>query len=132
MNPKIIFCLVLVLGLISSKKLSKIQESAENTYNGCSGSDCIIYDISTQDVCTAKTAGPTYNLGWVKGLSVQDVIPLAGGTVHAYRLQWFSGAWTNWFVVGVNDIDYKKNADQTMRRMWAYFYDNTHEFILCS
>ena len=59
MNPKIIFCLVLVLGLISSKKLSKVHESSENTYNGCSGSDCIIYDISTQDVCTTKTAGPT-------------------------------------------------------------------------
>lgn len=41
--------------------------------------------------------------------------------------------------VGVNDIDSKVNTAATcggqaysLRRMWAYFFDHTHSYIICN
>jgi hypothetical protein len=47
--------------------------------------------------------------------------------IVAYRIQWFSGAWSGWFVPGVNDL-YKKPGEP-LRRFWACFNDHTFEII---
>lgn len=32
-------------------------------------------------------------------------------TIAAYNIQWFSGAWSGWYVPGVNDLDGKFNIN---------------------
>ncbi|KAH3710223.1 hypothetical protein DPMN_069694 [Dreissena polymorpha] len=63
------------------------------------------------------------------------------GRIIAYRIQWFNGSWSTWFGPDLNDLDIKFNInsatcaapikDRSMRRMWSYFYDHIHEFIIC-
>lgn len=50
-----------------------------------------------------------------------------GCRIVAYRIQWFSGAWSSWFVPGVNDL-YKKPGEP-LRRFWACFNDHTFEIV---
>jgi hypothetical protein len=64
-----------------------------------------------------------------------------GGRIAAYKIRWFSGRWSNWFVPGVNDLGPKFNINpktcslsyraKSMRRRWSNFYDHTHKFIIC-
>ncbi len=56
----------------------------------------------------------------------------AGWTVSAYRIRWSNGAWSGWYVAGVNDLDHKYNPGaNTMRRMWSYFADHEHQALAC-
>ena len=108
----------------------------------CCTSDQVIYDISTQQTCVEVTEeAPTYNCRWVSGLNLNvDEVILKGGII-AYQIQWFNGAWSGWYVTGLNDLDWKFNTHATscsiaavsngMRRAWSYFYDHTHRYILC-
>lgn len=48
-----------------------------------------------------------------------------------YRIQWFDGNWSNWYIPGFGDQDWKNNPDGTPRRVWAYFDDHTHEYVKC-
>ncbi len=50
-----------------------------------------------------------------------------GCHIVAYRIQWFSGSWSGWFVPGANDL-YKKPGEP-LRRFWACFNDHTFEII---
>jgi len=49
-----------------------------------------------------------------------------------YRIRWFNGSWSTWYVPGQDDIDWKINTDGTQRRIWAYFDDHTHEYEKCT
>ncbi len=49
-----------------------------------------------------------------------------------YRIQWFSGTWSEWYTPGVNDLDWKTNPDGSYRLVWAYFGDHTHEYQKCT
>jgi hypothetical protein len=49
-----------------------------------------------------------------------------------YRIQWYSGAWSEWYTPGVNDLDWKTNPDGTYRLAWAYFGDHNHEYQKCT
>ena len=63
------------------------------------------------------------------------------GRIIAYKLQWFSGSWSSWFVPGMNDYDSKFNIygrscsepfpANGLRKAWAYFYDHNHKIIIC-
>lgn len=46
--------------------------------------------------------------------------------VLMYRIQWFSGQWSNWFMPGFNDREIGKGRDI---RMWACFNDHEYEVI---
>src|SRR3989338_7711531 len=48
-----------------------------------------------------------------------------------YRIRWFNGSWSAWYVPGQNDIDWKTNTDGSKRRVWAYFDDHVHEYEKC-
>lgn len=50
-----------------------------------------------------------------------------GCKIIAYRIQWFNGQWSTWFVPGINDL-YKKSFEP-MRRYWACFNDHSFEII---
>ncbi len=111
--------------------------------NGCGGSDCVHHEISiTQDVCTQHVRNRTNNHLWHQGLSLQVDNQILGGDIAAFKIRWFNGNWSGWFVPGVNDIDIKYNKythipggvpiqANTMRRWWSYFYDHQHLYVIC-
>jgi len=82
-----------------------------------------------------KNAAPDRNTKWyMSGLNTSTDNLILGGDIVAYRIKWFNGKWSAWYVPGVNDIDPKLNTtkDNTLapRRMWSYFSDHTHEYII--
>lgn len=101
--------------------------------SACTGSDCVTYNIlNTEDVCTQVTSDYHNDIRWAAGLSLEVDQAIRGGNIVAYKIQWSNGTWSPWYVSGVNDIDYKYNtASNTMRRMWSYFYDHKHSYIIC-
>ncbi|XP_052257927.1 uncharacterized protein LOC127862709 isoform X2 [Dreissena polymorpha] len=105
------------------------------------GSDVVIYDSTSQPKCTL--VGPRTRRNdcrWHAGLDMADQI-IEGGRIIAYKIQWFAGGWSDWFVPGLNDLDGKFNVDaspctppvkaKSLRRFWSYFYDHNHQFIIC-
>lgn len=109
--------------------------------NACGSHDVVTYDLSTQQTCVEVTRGPTYDCRWKAGLNLNVDEVILHGDVVAYQIRWFSGAWSGWYVTGLNDIDWKYNTGSvscsvplsanTMRRVWSYFFDHTHKYILC-
>ena len=116
---------------------------------GCCFSECLgqgdllIYRLN-QATCTQIEAGPTHDCRWPANLNGAMDYQVLQGKIIAYKLQWFSGGWSDWYVPGYNDIDNKFNTRaavvsncsvpyevNTMRRKWSYFYDHTHQYILC-
>lgn len=107
----------------------------------CSSGDRIAHDISSQARCTEVTRGPTRDCRWPAGLNTNVDQIVRGGEIVAYQIRWFNGRWSGWYVTGVNDIDGKFNTGvrtcsittraNSMRRMWSYFYDHTHKYIIC-
>lgn len=106
-------------------------------------SDRIRHDISTQPKCTEVVKPRTSKCEWHIGLYSNMDYVMLNGKIAAYQIQWFNKKWSEWFVPGVNDLDGKFNINpvtcgefpqkgNTMRRMWSYFYDHTHKYILCS
>ncbi|WAR14593.1 hypothetical protein MAR_004698 [Mya arenaria] len=103
-------------------------------------SDAMIYDLSSQPTCEMVTRSRRSDCRWVAGLDMADLV-IEKGRIVAYQIQWFNGGWSTWYVPGLNDIDWKfniyaKTCDLTskansMRRVWSYFYDHNHKYILC-
>lgn len=106
-------------------------------FNGCNGADCVQHNLQTQAVCVqvgteaAPNAPVGQGPGWAKGLNTEIDQNILKGNVVAYKIKWSSG-WSGWFVTGANDLDIKFNTDSgNMRRMWSYFTDHQHFYILC-
>jgi hypothetical protein len=104
----------------------------------CATGDCVAHNIATQDECSMFDRQATGDARWAAGLSLDidgELFAERGmrqWNVQAYRLRWFNGAWSGWYVAGVNDIDHKYNPGaNTMRRMWSYFADHEHQVLAC-
>ncbi|KAK3579777.1 hypothetical protein CHS0354_018213 [Potamilus streckersoni] len=106
----------------------------------CPTPDCITY-ISTEANCVEVSFEvPTYDCRWPAGLDLNVDQVILGRRIVAYKIEWFSGLWTDWYIPGLNDIDEKFNGfplfpscsvhfkKMGMRRMWAYFYDHNHMY----
>lgn len=104
--------------------------------------DLVLHDISTQPRCREVVRARTAKCEWKMGLYHNIDNRMLNGTIAAYKIQWFNGAWSGWYVPGVNDLDGKFNINpvscgsfpqksNTMRKMWSYFFDHTHKYILC-
>ena len=98
----------------------------------CDSSDCIVYDLASQPSCTQEQHPATGRAEWYAGLDLTIDSSLLGGRVIAYRILWSNNVWSEWYVPGMNDLDWKFNP-RTMypRRVWSYFSDHTHEYIIC-
>ena len=108
------------------------SEASSNAKSNCPTGDCIAHEISSQDTCVESTASPQQDSRWYQNLSLQTDQLILNGEIAAYQIRWFNGKWSRWFVPGVNDIDHKYNLDSNrMRRMWSYFYDHEHKYIIC-
>lgn len=47
--------------------------------------------------------------------------------IKRYRLRWFGGKWSPWYIPGKNDFDAKTNLDGSQRLMWACFTDHSFQ-----
>ncbi|GAV04828.1 hypothetical protein RvY_15048 [Ramazzottius varieornatus] len=101
------------------------------TSASCAGCGCGTPSLSTQSQCVESTVGPTGNAQWKTGLNTNVDQILLGGDVVAYQIQWSNSSWSGWYITGVNDIDVVPGTCG-LRRMWAYFADLTHKYIICS
>lgn len=64
-----------------------------------------------------------------------------GGRVIAYKIQWFNGNWSRWFVPDFNDVDWKYTAAPPkdgskvsvplLRRVWSYFGNHNYSYVIC-
>ena len=109
---------------------------AKDDYN-----DRMIYDISSQAQCVELYRRPSYDCRWQVGLHINIDQLVLGGDVVAYKILWSKRHWSDWYVTGVNDIDWKYNAhshkcsfghkDKSLRRVWSYFYGYYHKIIFC-
>lgn len=88
----------------------------------------ILPELSTQAKVFSIRLTPRDDEEWVSeclNLSLDQ--KKFGCRIIAYRIQWFSGSWSSWFVPGVNDL-YKKPGEP-LRRFWACFNDHSFEII---
>ncbi|CAF0745387.1 unnamed protein product [Adineta steineri] len=97
-----------------------------------------LVDVSTQALCTQSAIqNPSGENRWAQaGLDTNVDIALKCGDIIAFKIESFpvgSGKWTDWYVVGVNDIDTKTDGSSlTVKRMWSYFADHRHQYIICT
>lgn len=118
-------CLLLLFGC---KHPVKIQPSSQFSASSQTGNQILFPELSNQAHIYSRIFEPQENSKWVDhclNLSLdQDIF---GCRIIAYRIQWFSGKWSGWFVPGINDL-YKKPGEP-LRRFWACFNDHTFEII---
>ena len=112
--------------------------------SNCTGSDCLgslgnpSLNIATEADCTqvGTEAAPIAPAGldspWGQGLSTEVDHAVIGCDIPAYKIQWFNGTWSDWFVTGVNDINWKYDPrNGKLVRAWGYFGDHNHLYIKC-
>jgi hypothetical protein len=93
-----------------------------------------ICEIALSENCRQYTKFPRFDNVFAKNIRRNLDFTHYGGRIIAYRIRWFSGSWSNWFVPGINDIGPKywtAGGQKYLMRWWAYFSDHTHSFILC-
>lgn len=110
------------------------------TAPSCPGSDCLNHS-ATFPACYSKIRSATYDCRWAANVNIRAPEEILNGRIIAYKIRWFNGHWSTWYVPGMNDIDLKFNLfphacsipylPRSLRRMWAYFYDHTHGYIIC-
>ena len=109
-------------------------------FTPCKTPDCIQYRADFAD-CNEVTSRPSGDCRWTANINRRLDETILQGTIIAYKIQWFSRQWSNWFVPGQNDFDLKYNPKNTtcripvhadsLRRKWANFNDHSHKYIIC-
>ncbi len=105
-------------------------EEAPEAPQYAEGNECTV-DIGTQNICYEVTAPASGDPAWKQGLSLNVDHQVLGGEVIAYQIRWFNGNWSGWYAPGYNDIDWVMNANNGLRRVWSYFFDHEHRYIIC-
>lgn len=98
------------------------------------GDDAFTIQTVASPACAARTIIRRSALGNPGGTGPFEKLGLdtsAHPEILRYRIQWFSGGWSDWYIPGQNDIDWLTNLDGTKRRVWSYFDDHTHEYEVC-
>lgn len=115
-----------------------------NGFTECTAPECVkpyTWSKTTVD-CVEEEHSATFDCRWKSGMNSRMDEIVYGGRIIAYKLQWFSGGWSDWFVPGMNDFDpkYNNGPDQScsvpfpangLRKAWAYFYDHKFKIIIC-
>ena len=98
----------------------------------CPTKDCIC-EAFKQGTCKTLYRSADHNVLWSStSLHRNTDFKILKGRVIAYKLRWFNGSWSGWYVPGYNDMDMKKNvAANTLRRKWSYFQDHQHQVVIC-
>jgi hypothetical protein len=78
--------------------------------------------------CAQEVAsGPAKDSRWCSSTLLTLDREILGVKIVAYRIQWFSGGWSAWYVPGVNDL-YQKSGEP-VRRVWACFNDHNFKYL---
>ena len=88
----------------------------------------LLPELKNQAYVGTQTFDPQQDNEWVEqclNLSLDQ--KKWGCRIVAYRIRWFNGNWSSWFVPSVNDL-YKKSFEP-LRRFWACFNDHAFEII---
>jgi hypothetical protein len=121
-----------------------VKETIANGFIECTASNCItpfVFSRTTVD-CVEETHTRTDDCRWPSGMNSRMDEIVYKGRIAAYKIQWNSGTWSDWFVPGMNDLDSKINPAEkpecslpylanSMRKAWAYFIGHTHKIIIC-
>ena len=112
-----------------------------SSWNPCPGPDCVKH-VTDFASCKEYVKSRTRNCRWASNMNRRLDEIILKGTIIAYKILWWSGSWSGWYVPGQNDLDLKYNRfarkcpipyrARSLRRMWSYFYDHTHRYIICS
>ncbi|CAF2117443.1 unnamed protein product [Rotaria magnacalcarata] len=88
-------------------------------------------NAESQAVCYEVINSPNNDTIWSEaGLDMNIDWVTKCGNIVAYKLRWpTTGEWSDWFVVGVNDLSPVRTGKLT--RMWSLFSDHYHLFIIC-
>lgn len=90
-----------------------------------------------QQIDNEQPLGPGFAVSFDRNLDFQ----LLRGRIIAYKIQWFNDSWSDWFVPEYNDVDWKvtpvrptptQPLPTTIRRVWSYFEDHVHTYIICT
>lgn len=121
----IVFIMCYSILSVYGQQPSACSDQGDGNY-GC-------FDIISQGSCVeVANQTPSRDIRWPRsGIDLNIDWAIKCGDIVAYKLQWFSGGWSAWYVPGVNDMDQKVNSRNGLRRMWSYFYDHTHTYIIC-
>ena len=77
---------------------------------------------------------PLIGQGWDQSYNINYDWIKKKGRIIAYKIRWFSGSWSEWFVPGITDLDWKYSivgGKKQVRRLWSYFNDHVHTYIIC-
>lgn len=126
----VVFCLFVLCFAARATSLDNPAINKKPMPGKCK--DCVLYDNKSQSRCSEMTTDADNDSRWIAGLSANMDHTILGGKIIAYRIRWQAGAWSNWYVPGYNDIDWKYNKDNNaQRRVWAYFFSHEHNYIIC-
>lgn len=81
--------------------------------------------------CKAVRQQATRNPRWKQNLSLTVPQEILGASIPVYQIQWFNGKWSKLYTTGDGDIDWKDNGPGKQRRVWSYFFDHNHRFVVC-
>ena len=99
--------------------------------------------VVSETTCTEVTnEAPTQDCRWKANMNRNVDHLILEGEVVAYKIKWFGGKWSGWFVSGLKDFDVKVNQYEDLtcgvpiyanshRLMWSSFYDHYHSYIIC-
>ncbi|WP_051284163.1 hypothetical protein [Desulforegula conservatrix] len=109
-----IIIILCIIGLFSS-----LASADQNTAS--------LPELSTQSFVGTQIFAPRNDNEWVDQCLNLNLDKKFGCKIIAYKIQWFSGDWSSWFVPGANDL-YKKEGEP-LRRFWACFNDHNFEIL---
>lgn len=88
--------------------------------------------VEGQPACRVVRSEPKGDRRWTRGTSTDLDLEILGHDIRMYRIRWFRAGWSQWYVPGLNDMDWKVDpADGSLRRLWTYFYDHDYEYLIC-
>lgn len=119
----------LVMSSMNKKNLLLLAVSASVIIILLVGMSCNVAAATNSETTYAQevTSGPLGDARWVNSTDSNLDLTLLDKKIVAYRIQWFNGSWSSWYVPGVNDL-YKKAGEPT-RRIWANFNDHNFTYI---
>lgn len=113
--------------LLMSSVFGAVQEVTEQSLIETGISSQLPSVVKKCDAYKIVKEEPTRDKYWEKlGLDTS-----LHSDIVAYKIQWFSGAWSDWYLTGINDLYWKTNLDGSERRVWSYFTDHNHIYIQC-
>lgn len=107
----------------------KVVLGSSSGFTGNSDGSADIVQNAPQRAClgTTSTVSGSYDSSFRNiGLDISG-----HSDILRYRIQWYSGGWSDWYTPGVDDVNWKTNDDGSKSRVWGYFSDHSYMYEKC-